>query len=80
LMILYYSGVIMDKEQNNTLDLFEIMTVREVASYLHLSQATVYQMARNGQIPVARIGRTWRFTKDSINRWISNSTEKQKNL
>jgi excisionase family DNA binding protein len=79
-MILYDSGAIMEKEQNNTLDLFEIMTVREVASYLHLSQATVYQMARTGQIPVARIGRNWRFTKDSIIKWISNSTEKQKIL
>lgn len=66
----------MDKNQEALQGILEIMTVREVASYLHLSQATVYQMARNGQIPVARIGRTWRFTKESINSWLSRSTEK----
>lgn len=66
----------MNNNQDKLQGILEIMTVSEVATYLHLSQATVYQMARNGQIPVARIGRTWRFTKESINAWLSRSTEK----
>jgi len=69
----------MEKNQEFLQGLQEIMTVSEVANYLHLSQATIYQMARNGQIPVARIGRTWRFTRESINSWISRSTEREQN-
>lgn len=72
-------GVIMKTSHDLLQGFQEIMTVREVANYLHLSEATVYQMARNGQIPVARIGRTWRFTKESINSWISKSTEREQN-
>jgi excisionase family DNA binding protein len=70
----------MDISKNDFQYMHEIMTVREVAEYLHLSEATVYQMARNGQIPVARIGKTWRFTKESINNWLSKSTEPKPNI
>ncbi|MBA4376789.1 MAG: DNA-binding protein [Anaerolinea sp.] len=55
-----------------------VMTVRDVANYLHLSEATVYQMARTGRIPVVHMGRIWRFTKESIDAWIEHSTEKVK--
>lgn len=46
-----------------------IMTVREVARYLRLSQAKVYRLARAGDIPAMRIGKSWRFRKDMIDDW-----------
>lgn len=46
------------------------MTVDELAHYLRLSQAKVYQMAQTGQLPAARIGKAWRFKKDLIDDWI----------
>ena len=49
-----------------------IMTVLEVARYLRLSAAKVYQMAQDGQLPAARIGKAWRFKKDLIDEWIRN--------
>jgi excisionase family DNA binding protein len=55
-----------------------IMTVRDVADYLRLSEATIYQMARQGRIPVLRMGRTWRFKKEFIDDWLETSTQKEK--
>jgi PTS system nitrogen regulatory IIA component len=50
-----------------------IMTVHEVADYLRLSDATVYQMARSGRIPVFHMGRVWRFKRTEIEKWMESS-------
>ncbi len=47
-----------------------MMTVHDVAEYLRLSEAKVYRLAKLGQIPCLRIGKTWRFRKDLLDEWI----------
>jgi len=47
-----------------------IMTVRDVAEYLRVSEAKVYRLANLGQIPCMQIGKTWRFRKDLLDDWI----------
>ena len=51
-----------------------IMTVHNVAKYLRLSEAKIYRMARTGGLPAFRIGKTWRFNKNSIDEWIREKT------
>jgi excisionase family DNA binding protein len=43
-----------------------IMTVHDVAEYLHPSDAKVYKMANEGRVPALRMGKTWRFKKDLL--------------
>jgi excisionase family DNA binding protein len=50
------------------------MTVHEVAEYLRMSDAKVYRLVKAKQIPVARIGKTWRFRKDLLDDWLSQRT------
>ena len=47
-----------------------IMTVREVAAYLKLSEATVYKWAKAKKIPAMRIGRNWRFQRQAVEEWL----------
>ena len=47
----------------------QVMTVSEVAEYLRLSQAKVYRLARAGELPAMRVGKSWRFRKDLIDEW-----------
>ena len=47
-----------------------ILTVRELAEYLKLSRAKVYQMAQRGELPGTKLGTHWRFRKDLIDRWL----------
>ena len=47
-----------------------ILTVSELAEYLKLSRAKVYQMAKHGELPGTKLGTHWRFRKDLIDRWL----------
>lgn len=52
----------------------EIMTTKELATYLKLHEITVCKYAAEGKIPAIRIGRVWRFDKDAIDKWIGGGT------
>ena len=41
----------------------EVMTIDEVAEYLRLPQATLYQLAVEGAIPGMKVGGDWRFSR-----------------
>lgn len=60
----------MTDETTKVNETFTIMTVREVAAYLRLSQAKVYRLAKEGSLPVFRIGKAWRFRKDLLDEWL----------
>jgi excisionase family DNA binding protein len=42
------------------------MTVSEVADLLGIPVSTVYYLARQGQLPHSRVGRTYRFLRPRI--------------
>jgi PTS system nitrogen regulatory IIA component len=46
------------------------MTVEEVAEYLRVSERTVYEWAQKGEIPAGKLGTTWRFKRNEIERWV----------
>lgn len=52
-----------------------ILTVREVAAYLRMSEAKVYRLVKERRLPVVRIGKSWRFRKDLLDEWLSQRTE-----
>jgi excisionase family DNA binding protein len=52
-----------------------IMTVHDVASYLRLSEAKVYRLAKEGCLPSFRLGTSWRFRKDLIDEWTKKETQ-----
>ena len=66
----------MEKMANKIVDesYVRVMTVKDVAQYLKISEAKVYYMANKSQLPAFRIGRSWRFQKDLIDSWIKRSS------
>ena len=56
----------------------EILTLEEVAAYLKAGKRTVYRLAQEGKIPAFKLGGTWRFCRSDLERWIAESTNKQK--
>jgi excisionase family DNA binding protein len=44
----------------------DVMTAAEVARLLSLPKSTVYELARRGELPCARLGRTIRFLRDDV--------------
>jgi len=49
----------------------EIITPREAAEYLNLNVRTIYRLAKNGKLPGHKVGRSWRFSKDALDKWLS---------
>jgi len=48
----------------------DIMTIREVAGYLKLTEKTAYRLAADGELPGFKIGGAWRFRRGDIDAWI----------
>lgn len=46
----------------------EVLTAAEVADLLKLPKSTVYELARRGVLPAARLGRTLRFVRSDVER------------
>lgn len=48
----------------------EILTIREVAEYLKVTERTIYRLAAAKKIPAFKVGGTWRFSRADIDVWI----------
>jgi len=51
----------------------KVLTLQEAAEVLRLSERTVGEKARSGELPGVRIGRQWRFNADELQRLITPS-------
>jgi excisionase family DNA binding protein len=49
-----------------------VLTLEELSSYLKIPKSTVYKLVREGKIPAQKVGRHWRFRKETIDRWLEN--------
>lgn len=48
----------------------DIMTIKEVAEYLKLTEKTAYRLAAEGKVPGFKVGGSWRFKRSEIEKWI----------
>jgi excisionase family DNA binding protein len=46
----------------------QIATVREIADFLRLKEATVCSLASQGKLPGLKLGKSWRFDMERIQR------------
>jgi excisionase family DNA binding protein len=52
----------------------EILTVKDVAVYLKVTDRTIYRLAGAGKIPGFKVGGTWRFSRAEIDEWIKRQS------
>ncbi|MBN2509689.1 MAG: PTS sugar transporter subunit IIA [Spirochaetales bacterium] len=53
----------------------DILTLSELAEYLKVSEKTMLKMVNAGEIPAAKIGNQWRFSRAIINDWLVSKME-----
>lgn len=53
----------------------DILTIREVAGYLKVTERTIYRLAGATKIPAFRVGGAWRFSRSDIDRWIKQQSQ-----
>ena len=56
----------------------EILTLKEVASYLKLAEKTAYRLASDGKLPGFKVGGSWRFKNEDVERWIEEQKTSNK--
>lgn len=52
----------------------EILTLPQVASYLKVTERTIYRLVAAKKIPAFKVGGTWRFSTADIQKWISQQS------
>lgn len=53
-----------------------ILTIKEVAEYLKVTERTIYRLAAAKQIPAFKVGGSWRFRQADIDGWIAAQSQK----
>ena len=51
-------------------DLPLVMTIEEASTYLRIPLSSLYKLAQDGKIPCQKVGRHWRFRKETIDHWL----------
>lgn len=52
----------------------EILTIKQVADYLKVTERTIYRLAAAKKIPAFKVGGTWRFSRADIDSWIKQQS------
>ena len=50
-----------------------VLTIKELSAYLKIPMSTLYKLVREGKIPSQKVGRHWRFRKETIDRWLDET-------
>ena len=53
-----------------------VFTIDELAVYLKLPKRTLYKLAQEGTVPGHKVGKHWRFKRDTIDRWLDQGEGK----
>ena len=48
----------------------EFWTAEEVSNYLRIPQSTIYKLAQDKVLPGFKVGKHWRFRRETILEWI----------
>lgn len=55
----------------------EILTIKQVAEYLKVTERTIYGLAAARKIPAFKVGSTWRFSLGAIDSWIKQQSRER---
>ena len=54
----------------------DLLSPKQLAEYLQLSQRTIYRLLERGGIPAAKVGGQWRFRKAAVDEWLDVSMQR----
>jgi excisionase family DNA binding protein len=56
----------------------DVLTVKELAGYLRISERHAYAKLRSGEIPARKIGKLWRIHKAEAEAWLRQSEYRER--
>jgi excisionase family DNA binding protein len=58
------------------LDPLQLLTTRQVAELLQVSQRTIERLIRCKELPALKVGRQWRIRSSQLAKWIEGLNER----
>ncbi len=52
------------------------MTISDLARYLKVSKSSLYKLAQDGRVPGQKVGKHWRFRRETIDHWLDGWRQK----
>ena len=52
-----------------------VLTIDDLADYLKVSKSTLYKLAQVGKVPGQKVGKHWRFRKETIDQWLDKTND-----
>jgi len=56
----------------------DIITIKELAVYLKMTEKTLYKLVAEGAVPGFKVGGSWRFHLSEIEAWTKSQTNQGK--
>lgn len=50
----------------------DVLDVRDAAEYLRINDQTLRRLAREGDVPAFKVGRSWRFKREHLDDWAAS--------
>ena len=51
-----------------------VMTLNETSQYLRIPVSTLYKLAQESKVPCQKVGRHWRFRRETLDRWLDGAS------
>jgi len=64
----------MTEEQRGPQD--DVMNADEASAWLKIPKSTLYKLCSDGELPAAKVGRHWRFHRDTLEKWLMDKTHR----
>jgi excisionase family DNA binding protein len=56
----------------------DVLTITDLARYLQVSKSSLYKLAQEGKVPGQKVGKHWRFRRETIDRWLDRREEEMR--
>jgi len=47
----------------------QVMDISEASNWLKIPKSTLYKLCSEGKLPVTKIGKHWRFHRETLEKW-----------
>jgi len=52
----------------------DVLNADEASAWLKIPKSTLYKLCTEGEIPAAKVGRHWRFHRETLEKWLLGRT------
>lgn len=52
----------------------DVLDADEASAWLKIPKSTLYKLCTEGEIPAAKVGRHWRFHRETLEKWLMSRT------